>query len=107
MVSSETELNGLAWRSRGENMRATRRVKMDAAFRGRRFEVVREVHLPRGQVFQTMFGNKGRHGYVIRDCESGQEMVVGAILLRLIHDRYAGVDLPVRQHRRKRGSPAT
>ncbi len=92
----------MGWRSRGENVRATRKRKLDETFHGKRFRIVREVHLPFGQVYQTIFGNKGRHGYVIENVATGEQLVVGLALLRLIHDHYEGVDLPPR---RPRGRP--
>lgn len=79
---------------RGEALKATRQRKLDEAFAGRAFEVVAEVNLPPGQVFQTPFGNKGRHGYIIRDRETGDRMVVGKQVLRILHDQYQAVALP-------------
>lgn len=89
------------WRTRGESLRVTKNRKLDETFKGRKFEIVREIHLASDQVFQTRFGNKARHGYVIRDVETGEEMVVGNNLLRLINQRYQAVELPVR----RRGRP--
>lgn len=80
--------------SRRDKVRAAQLAKLDAAFRGRTFDIVREVHLPEGQVFQTQFGNKGRHGYVLRDRATGETLVVGATVLRQIHELYLGVNLP-------------
>lgn len=79
--------------------------KFDAALRGRVFDIVREVHLPKGKVFITKFGNSARHGYVLRDRATGEQMVVGTSLLRLIHDRYLGVTLPSALEVRRRRWP--
>ncbi len=75
-------------------LRAAQQDKFDAAFRGRKFDIVREVHLPEGQVFKTQFGNYGRRGFILRDRATGEEIVVGRRVLRIIHDRFLGVNLP-------------
>lgn len=80
--------------TRRDVLRATQLGKLDAVFRGRVFDIIREVHLPPGKVFVTQFGNRGRHGYILQDRNSGEQLVVGTTLLRLIHDRYLGVTLP-------------
>jgi hypothetical protein len=82
--------------SRRDQLRLIQLAKYDEVFTGRTFDIVRTVNLPKGQCFITQFGNKGRHGYIIRDRKTGEEMVVGLILLKLIHDRYLGVSLPKR-----------
>lgn len=91
----------IARRQRADRLRAAQTAKLDAAFRDRKFDIVREVHLPEGQVFLTQFGNRGRHGYVLRDRATGQELVVGATMLRLIHDRYLAVNLPYKPRKRR------
>lgn len=68
--------------------------KIDALFKGRTFDVVREVHLAEHQVFRTATGHTARHGYVLRDRANGQELAVGATTLKTIHDRYLSVTLP-------------
>lgn len=85
--------------SRGEALKATQQSKLDTAFAGKTFEIVQEVHLPHGQVFQTQFGNKGRHGYILRDTATGDRIVVGTRLLRHIANRYQGVELPPKRRR--------
>lgn len=92
----------LMWRSRGENVRATRKKRLDQLFHGRKFVIEREVHLPMGQVFETVLGNRGRHGYIIRDEDNGERFVFGLAILRVIHDQYHGIELPPR---RPRGRP--
>lgn len=85
--------------SRGEALKATQQAKLDAAFAGKTFEIIEEVHLPHGQVFQTQFGTKGRHGYILRDTETGERIVVGSRLLRRIAERYQAVTLPTGRRR--------
>lgn len=85
--------------TRGEALKATQQRKLDTAFAGRTFEIVEEVHLPHGQVFQTRFGNKGRHGFILRDTDTGERVVVGARMLRLIAERYQAVALPTGRRR--------
>lgn len=86
--------------SRGQKVAAAYGRKLDDAFAGRTFDIVREIHLPKGKAFRTAFGHLGRHGYVIRDRATGAEQVVGLRLLHTIHDRYHGVDLPDRRRRK-------
>ncbi len=75
-------------------LRETHEAKLDKVFRGRVFTVVREIHLPAGQVFRTVLGEQARHGYVLVDRVTGERIAVGAKTLRIIHDRYLGVNLP-------------
>ncbi len=88
-------------RQRAGRLREAMDTKLDSLFKGRTFDIVREVHLPEGQVFITALGNQARHGYVLRDRATGEELAVGATVLRLIHDRYLGVSLPSRRARLK------
>lgn len=75
--------------------------RMDREYRGRKFDIIRQVHLPAGKVFLTKFGKRGRHGYVIQDRETGEQQVVGWKMLKRIHDLYLGVNLPtIRMHHR-------
>lgn len=85
--------------SRGEALKVTQQRKLDDAFTGRTFEIVKEIHLPYGQVFVTAFGNKARHGFILRDTETGERIVVGRRLLRHIADRYQGLTLPAGRRR--------
>lgn len=78
--------------ARSESLRTIRQNKLDAAFKGRKFDIEREVHLPEGQAFRTLLGNTGRHGWVIRDRDSGQQWVVTSYLLRTIFERYQGIE---------------
>lgn len=78
----------------GDGQRAAYRRKFDEAFRGKTFTVEKEINLPPGQVFKTMFGNTGRHGYIIRDTATGIRYVIGAKVLTLIKELYHGVVEP-------------
>jgi len=94
------------WRSRGESLRANKRRKCDAAFQGKRFEIVREIHLEPDEngnprVFYNPFGQPCRHGYVLRNLETGEKIAVGGDLLKVIAQDYHGVELL----RRRRGRP--
>lgn len=72
----------------------------DLAYTGQFFEVVREVHLPPGQVFKNRMGRIGRHGWIIRNIATGEMEIVGEKLIRLIHDRYSAIELPFEQRNR-------
>lgn len=84
-------------RRRGSNaqaLKATMARKLDELFRGRTFDIVSEVHLDEGQVFLTVTGSRARHGYILKDRDSGEQIAVGTYMLRIIHTRYLGVSLP-------------
>lgn len=77
---------------RANALHLIRQRKLDDAFKGRKFDIEREVHLPAGQAFRTLLGNTGRHGWVIRDRDNGQQWVVTQYLLRTIFERYEGIE---------------
>ncbi len=81
----------------GERLRLTFLKKMDEEYGGKTFDIVREVHLPKGQVYLTKFGRRGRHGWVIQDRDTGEQQVVGWNILKMIHEMYLGVTLPGRR----------
>ncbi len=80
--------------TRSQKIIEVRLRKLDSIFAGRSFEIVSEVHLPVGQAFRTVTGSLARHGYILKDRESGEKIAVGFKMLKVIHDRYLGVDLP-------------
>lgn len=88
--------------SHGDAIRAGKLRKLDEAMVGRQWEIVQEVHLPEGQVFMTEYGGRGRHGYILRDVETGERIVVGRKMLRTIHDRYNSVALPYKTRRSRK-----
>ncbi len=93
----------------GERFRATVLARMDKHFRGKTFDIVREIHLGEDQVFRTIFGRPCRHGYVIRDRATGEEYAVGFKTLKAIHELYLNVNLPsnLRAHRVRRPRKTT
>jgi hypothetical protein len=80
---------------------------MDAAYLGKKFDIVGQVHLPQGSYFVNRFGRRARHGYVIQDRATGEKQVVGWQLLKKIHDLYLAVDLPTRRTYRRDAGQAT
>jgi len=86
---------------RGAALQEAREQKMKEAFEGQKFVIEREVHMPEGQVFQTPFGNKGRHGYVLKNVATGQLTVVGATVLKRISELYDAVELPEPKRKRR------
>lgn len=87
--------------SRSEALRVTMQRKLDAVFAGKTFTIVKELHMPHGQVFQATFGRNGRDGYIIRDTATGEKHVVGTTVLEQIAEMYKGVELPEHLKRRK------
>lgn len=88
------------WR-RGDKLRAARDRKYEETFAGQKFEILDEVHLPPDKAFQTAFGHRGRHGYIIRNVATGEKLVVGKAVLTVAHERYGAVDLPETPLRRR------
>ncbi len=86
--------------NQGRMYRNTMLKRMDELFRGRRFDIEKVISLPEGQVFMTVLGRPARHGYVLRDRESGERIAVGYRMLQHIHDLYLGVDMPARKRER-------
>jgi hypothetical protein len=80
--------------ARADRLRIIREAKLAEVFAGRRLVFVREVHLPHGQLFQSALGRKARHGFILRDLDSGQRFAVGLIVLLQIIERYPVADLP-------------
>jgi hypothetical protein len=85
--------------SRQQADRVAMDAKLDAQFTGKKWHIVREIHLPEDQRFQTMFGHQGRHGYILREASTGEEIVVGRKLFKIIRERYLGVPKPRRRPR--------
>lgn len=94
MITGELPAAHMLPPNRGARIRETLARKMDEVFKGHTFDIVEEIHLPKGQVYLNQFGQRGRHGFIIQDRESGERHVVGWHLLKAIHDRYLGVTLP-------------
>lgn len=53
--------------TRWDKSKAARKQKVDTLFRGKRFQVRREVHLPLSKRFQTPLGHWGRDGFVLEE----------------------------------------
>ena len=87
-------------RHRAIALKMTQLRKLDKMFTGRTWDIVREVHLPEGKVFQTPFGNKARHGWVLKERDTGEQIVVGWSVLKQISERYLGVTRPSTFRRR-------
>jgi len=84
-------------RRRGSNsdaLKATTARKLDELFKGRTFDIVSEIHLDQDKVFHTVTGNRARHGYILKDRVSGEQIAVGTYMLKIIHKRYLAVSLP-------------
>ena len=92
--------------TRGEALYAAHNEKVRAFFEGQKFKILKEVHLGEDEKFATPFGNKGRHGVIIENLETGKRDVVGWTILRRAAAQYGSVDLPPEQQKRKRRSKA-
>lgn len=87
----------------GQKRSLTEQAKHRRFFEGKVWDIIDEVHLPPGQVFKTPFGRRARHGWILRERTTGEQIAVGYTLLRYIHYKHLGVTLPPRieMHRRQ------
>jgi len=90
-------------RSRAEALLETRDQKLKELFAGKKFEIVKKVDLDEGQFFQTPLGNKGRHGYALREVGNpGNHFTVGESVLRTAAAEFQAVELPPEPPRKRR-----
>lgn len=106
-ASSSAKESASDEQSRGDKMRATRDRKMKELFEGKQYAILGEIHLSEDEQFQTPFGNKGRNGYVIKEVNSGNRLMVGETVLRKAHEKYGSVPgLPPQKEKRFRRTKA-
>ncbi len=83
-----------------DNLTPGQRKALTEAKRNREFfadkvwDIVGEVHLPPGQCYKNPFGKRARHGWILRERTTGEQIAVGYTLLRYIHKEHLGVSLP-------------
>ena len=86
---------------RSDALAETRKQKLDEMFSGKKFEILKEIHLPEGELFQTPLGNKGRHGFAIREQGNpSNQFIVGKTVLKQASEQYGAVDLPEKKARK-------
>ncbi len=76
--------------------------KMDRLFLWKTWDIVAEVHLPKGKAFKSPMGKLGRHGWLLRERSTGETICVGYTLIQTIANKYQGVTLPKRLHMQRR-----
>lgn len=88
--------------TRGESLLATREAKFKELFEGKKFDVKGEIHLEGEQRFQTPFGNKGRHGFVLVEVGNPtNKFIVGETTLREAAEKFGAVEVPVKERKRR------
>ena len=93
--------------ARGEALYAAHQEKVREAFQGKKFKILKEVHLEEDQRFETLFGNKGRHGVILEEVGNpDNRLIVGNTILRRVADEYGSVELPPEAQKRKRRTKA-
>jgi hypothetical protein len=79
---------------------AHRRAKLDKAFKGKRYTIVKKVKLEGNDRFVTPLGHKGKTGVILEEVGNpANKIIVGAVVLRVAADEYGAVDLPRRRMR--------
>jgi hypothetical protein len=64
-------------------------------FAGRKFVILREVHLPEDELFRTPLGHTGRNGWLVQEIGNPENsFIVGLSLLKLMHNKFDAIDLP-------------
>jgi hypothetical protein len=92
---------------RGEKMAATRAKKMTDLFEGQKYRILAEIHLGADEQYMTPFGNRGRHGYVLKNTDTGVKIMVGETVLRQAASVFDAIlDLPPIEPKRKRRTRA-
>jgi hypothetical protein len=93
--------------SRETKLAKTRAAKMSELFRHKKYLILGEIHLGNDEQFQTPFGNRGRHGFVLSEQTTGKKIVVGETMLRNAASMYdAVVGLPPEKPKRHRRTKA-
>lgn len=94
--------------SRQNKMAHTRLRKMQELFEHRKYAILGEIRLEEDEQFQTPFGNRGRHGYVLQELVEGRptshKIVVGHTILHkasVLYDAIEGMD-PAKPKRTRR-----
>lgn len=90
---------------RSQTLSESRQAKMDALFKDKKFEIVKEVNLPQGQHFVTPLGNKGRNGFVVKEVGTDNQFAVGATTLKLMAETYGAVTLPEKPSQEAEAAP--
>ncbi len=67
---------------------------MDRIFSGKKWDIEREIHLPKNQRYITVMGRRARHGWILRERTTGERVALGYQTLVYVHERYLGVTLP-------------
>jgi hypothetical protein len=89
-------------KDRAASLQATRQQKMDELFRGKKYEIFKEVHLEGDNRFETPFGNKGRHGFALREVGNpDNKFIVGATMLQQVAEQYGAVEVPAKDRKRR------
>lgn len=80
-----------------ESLAQKRKEKMDALFAGKHYSVVEEVHLPADQRFYTALGLRARHGFKLKNEDTGEHIYVGFRVLCQAAEVYGAVILPEKE----------
>lgn len=104
VAATDAEASAL---SRETKMAKTRAAKMEALFKDKHYRILGEIHLEPDEQFQTPFGNRGRHGYVLKAEDTGKKIMVGETILRKAAALYGGIEgLPPEKPKRSRRTKA-
>lgn len=95
---------------KGQVLADAHAAKMREVFQGKVYKILREVHLKENERFQTPFGNKGRHGFLLEPVDdqgnpNGNRIVVGRAVLERAASEFKAVELPVRAKRVPKPKP--
>lgn len=87
----------------GQKRTRTELERREKFFRDKVWDIVAEVHIGKDdQPFLNPFGRPGRHGWLLRERTTGEQITVGYTLLVYIHEKHIGVSLPKALHMQRR-----
>lgn len=91
---------------RGQRLTETRKAKMDALYQGQHYRVEAVIALTEGRKFVTPFGNKGSHGFLLKNDNAeatGEQKshIIGASVLQQVAETYGAVELPAKARKRR------
>lgn len=101
-MAEKAEKQLLTPEERRQRVREAREARVRQAFEGQKFEYVGPITLGEDERYTDVTGNKGRHGFVIKNKNSGEELVVGPTSLKKCQDVYGAITIPPKERKSRK-----
>lgn len=82
---------------RASTLAIKHRAKLDALFKGRHYTVIKPYDAGEGKRAFTALGNQCRHGFILRDDETQERILIGIKVLKQAASEYGAVTVPTVQ----------